>query len=145
MDTKILTIFLPTSLICKIYGQNWRCHKFGPAPLMTKASLLPQALTPTYKNLSPSAQEISSGEMSDVTKKKWQLVKPVAAPRGDSSYGFKLEYYIRSLPEEPHLAWVFVTFSDFRHLSWAYFLCYWDEILIFWCQTLRELTGFGHL
>ena len=29
--------------------------------------------------------------------------------------------YIRSPPEEPHLAWVDATFSDFRHLSWAYF------------------------
>ena len=36
---------------------------------MAKASLLPQALTPTYKNLSPIVQEISSEEMSEVTKK----------------------------------------------------------------------------
>ena len=46
--------------------------------------------------------------------------------------------YIRSLPEEPHLAWVGVTFSDFGHLSWAYFLCKWDKILISWCQSLRQ-------
>ncbi len=46
--------------------------------------------------------------------------------------------YIRSLPEEPHLAWVGATFSDFRHLSWAYFLCKWAKILICWCLTLLE-------
>ena len=38
-----------------------------------------------------------------------------------------------------HLPWGSVTFfGDFRHLSWAYFLCYWAEILICWCQSLRE-------
>ena len=42
--------------------------------------------------------------------------------------------HMRSLPEEPHLAWVDVTFSDFRHLSWAYFLWKWAKILICWCQ-----------
>ena len=36
---------------------------------------------------------------------------------------------MRCPPEEPHLAWVDVTFfGDFRHLSWAYFLCIWDAI-----------------
>ena len=35
---------------------------------MAKASLLPQALTPTYQNLSPFAHEISSGEMFQVWK-----------------------------------------------------------------------------
>ena len=45
---------------------------------------------------------------------------------------------IRSLPEEPHLAWEGATFSDFRHLSWAYFLCKWAKILICWCLTLLE-------
>ena len=46
--------------------------------------------------------------------------------------------HVRSLPEEPHLAWGDVTFSDFRHLSWAYFLCKWAKILICWCLTLLE-------
>ena len=36
---------------------------------MAKANLLPQGLTPTYQNFSLLAQEISSGEMSKVTKK----------------------------------------------------------------------------
>ena len=40
--------------------------------------------------------------------------------------------HMRSLPEEPHLAWVGATFSDFRHLSWAYFFCKWAKILICW-------------
>ena len=35
---------------------------------MVKASLLPQAQTPTYQNLSQFAQERSSGEMSEVWK-----------------------------------------------------------------------------
>ena len=48
------------------------------------------------------------------------------------------ELYIRSLPEEPHLTWVDVTFSDFRHLSWAYFLCKWAKILICWCLTFLQ-------
>ena len=46
--------------------------------------------------------------------------------------------YIRSLPEEPHLVWVGATFSDFRHLSWAYFLCKWAKILICWRLTLLQ-------
>ena len=46
--------------------------------------------------------------------------------------------HIRSLPEESHLAWVDVTFSDFTSLSWAYFLCKWAKILICWCQSLDE-------
>ena len=53
--------------------------------------------------------------------------------------------HIRSLPEEPHIAWVGATFSDFRHLSWAYFLCKWAKILICWCLTLLQKTGFGQL
>ena len=36
---------------------------------MSKASLLQQGQVPTYQNLSPFAQEISSGEMSEVTQK----------------------------------------------------------------------------
>ena len=36
---------------------------------MSKASLLQQGQVPTYQNLSPFAQEISAGEMSEVTKK----------------------------------------------------------------------------
>ena len=44
-------------------------------------------------------------------------------------------------PEELHLAWRVVTFfGDFRHLSRAYFLCYWAEILICWCLTCRGLV-----
>ena len=46
--------------------------------------------------------------------------------------------HIRSLPEEPHLAWVGATFLDFRHISWAYFLCKWAKILICWCLTLLQ-------
>ena len=46
--------------------------------------------------------------------------------------------HMRSPPEEPHLAWRDVTFSYFRHLSWAYFLCKWAKILICWCLTLLE-------
>ena len=48
--------------------------------------------------------------------------------------------HMRCPPEEPHLAWGGVSFfGDFRHLSWAYFLCKWAKILICWCQS------FGHL
>ena len=47
--------------------------------------------------------------------------------------------YMRCPPEEPHLAWGGVTFfGDFRHLSWAYFMCKWAKILICWCQSLGE-------
>ena len=52
---------------------------------MAKASLLPQALTPTYKNLTSIAQETITGEMSKVTKKV-TTPQPDAAPLGDSSY-----------------------------------------------------------
>ena len=46
---------------------------------------------------------------------------------------------MRSPPEKPYLAWGVVTFfSDFRHLSWVYFLCKWAKILICWCQSLGE-------
>ena len=31
-----------------------------------------------------------------------------------------------------------IFYGDFRHLSRAYFLCYWAEILICWCQSLGE-------
>ena len=67
---------------------------------MAKASILPQALTPTYQNLSPIAQEISSGEMSGESLKKWQLVKPDAAPRGDSSYIFYFKDQINTQNEQ---------------------------------------------
>ena len=42
------------------------------------ASLLPQALTPTYLNFRPFAQEISSGEKSEVTKKSDKVTTPQA-------------------------------------------------------------------
>ena len=53
-------------------------------------------------------------------------------------YPLSLFLYMRSLPEEPHLAWVGVTFSDFRHVSWANFLCKWAKILICWWLTLLQ-------
>ena len=54
---------------------------------MAKASLLPQGLTPKYQNFSPLAQEISSGEMSEVLKKvkKGQVVRLDVDSRSDSS------------------------------------------------------------
>ena len=45
---------------------------------MAKASLLPPGLTPTYQNLSPKTQEISSGEMSEVAKKSEKVTTPQA-------------------------------------------------------------------
>ena len=39
----------------------------------------------------------------------------------------------------------FPFFGDFRHHFWAYFLCYWAEILICWYKTLGKQTVFGHL
>ena len=52
---------------------------------MAKASLLPPCLTPKYQNLSQIAQEISSGEMSEVTKKSEKVTTPQA--RCSSSEG----------------------------------------------------------
>ena len=50
-----------------------------------------------------------------------------------------LKTHMRSPPEEPHLAWVDVLFlGDFSCLSWASITCNWAEILICWCQSLRE-------
>ena len=37
-----------------------------------------RGLTPTYQNLSPIAQEISSGEMSEVAKKSEKVTTPQA-------------------------------------------------------------------
>ena len=47
--------------------------------------------------------------------------------------------YLRSPPEELHLAWVDVIFlGDFSCLSWASIMCNQAEILICWCQSLRQ-------
>ena len=43
-------------------------------------------------------------------------------------------------PREPHLAWRVVTFiSDFRHLSRAYFWCYWANGQFLWAAYSRKL------
>ena len=61
-----------------------------------------------------------------LSKLSWNLTKNV-------------KQYMRSPPDEPHLAWrVVIFYSDFRQLSLAYFLCYWAEILICWCQSLGK-------
>ena len=72
-----------SQFVAKFMAQIWVAinlaqeHKW-PIPL---TSLLTQGLTPPYY-ISPVARDRSSGEIWEVTQKKWQVVQQDAAPRG---------------------------------------------------------------
>ena len=55
---------------CPCGGCDWRVRVRSRNQGVDTESLLPQALTPIYENPSPFAQEVSSGEMSDLKSPK---------------------------------------------------------------------------
>ena len=66
-------------LVSRLAGVNWPYELTINSP---RPDLWPQALIPTYQNLSPIAQEISSGEMSEVTKKSDNSLSQMRLLRG---------------------------------------------------------------
>ena len=84
-----------------------------------------------------TGQSERSSLMSPSSKQKKQASRAIVVsvcPRPP-----RIFKYVTSHSWDQQLSCHIVTFSrNFKHLSRAYFLCNWAEILICWFQTLRE-------
>ena len=123
----------PVPPMCWTYPR-WRweycCHKAGPVMTTVTLSVTPPSW---HDRVWPCPVITAATHIKAYYNNAALLHLGILLERG-----IERQTYIRSLPEELHLPWVGVTFSNFRHLSWAYFLCKRAKILICWFLTLLQ-------